>query len=103
MSFWVGGLVARTKAYSSTSGVCWASAQGDARKFVAYSCCFYLVSGEEQRSLGRVVGGSKIIVVDGLPPGPHQLVESRGGRDNSWDIVLVPGSQSFDLRSGEMR
>jgi hypothetical protein len=63
----------------------------------------YLVAGEEQRSIGRPLGGGKVLVVEGLPVGPYTLVESRAGKETSWPVELHSGWQSFDLERGAFR
>ena len=61
---------------------------------------FYLVQGGEQRTVGRVLDTSNTLVLEGLPPGPYELVQELGGKLTRWPIQLSPGPHSFDVRAG---
>lgn len=63
----------------------------------------YLVSGNEQRSLGRALSSTNVIVIDDLRPGTYALVQVRDNKDTKWPLTLESGSQSFDLRTGSFR
>ena len=64
----------------------------------------YLVSGlGEQRTVGRGLSDSNVLVSEGLTPGDYTLVRSLDGKEQSWPITLAPGSQAFDLRTGAFR
>lgn len=64
----------------------------------------YLVSSQgEQRTVGRGLSDSNVLVTEGLPPGDYSLVQSLHGQEQTWPISLTAGTQAFDLRTGEFR
>lgn len=64
----------------------------------------YLISATgEQRTVGRGLSESNVLVTEGLPPGDYSLVQLINEKQESWEIRLSAGSQTFDLRTGEFR
>lgn len=63
----------------------------------------YLVQGQDQRTIGRVLSQSNVLVLDNLRPGRYMLVQSHGGEQKEWPIQLGPGLQSFDVRAGALQ
>ncbi len=64
----------------------------------------YLVSSEgEQRTVGRGLSETNVLLTEGLSPGDYTLVQSLGGVEKTWPLRLKPGSQAFDLRTGDFR
>lgn len=61
---------------------------------------FYLVHGQEQRTIGRVLSAANTLVLEGLAPGSYDLVQELGGKLTQWSIQLTPGPQSFNVRAG---
>lgn len=64
---------------------------------------FYLVRDSEQRTVGRVLSESNVLVSDGLQPGSYTLVCASDGGQQEWAINLETGTSSFDVRTGELR
>jgi hypothetical protein len=60
----------------------------------------YLVQGDEQRTIGRVLSSSAVLVLENLAPGRYILVQSLGGKQTEWPLELAPGRRSFDVRTG---
>lgn len=60
----------------------------------------YLVQGDEQRTIGRALSASAVLVLENLAPGKYVLVQSLGGKQTEWPLDLGPGRRSFDLRTG---
>lgn len=63
----------------------------------------YLVQGSEQRTVGRVLSESNILVTEGLAPGNYMLVQASGDGLKEWPIALKNGTSSFDLRTEKFR
>jgi hypothetical protein len=63
----------------------------------------YLVQGQDQRTIGRVLSQSNVLVLENLRPGSYRLVQSHGGEQKEWPIQLSPGLQSFDVRAGALQ
>ena len=64
----------------------------------------YLVSSSgEQRTVGRGLSETNILVTEGLAPGNYTLVQSLQGVEQTWPLRLNSGSQAFDLRTGDFR
>jgi hypothetical protein len=61
---------------------------------------FYLVQGQEQRTVGRVLSAANTLVLENLAPGPYDLVQELGGKVTRWNIQLTPGPHSFNVRAG---
>lgn len=61
---------------------------------------FYLVQGQEQRTVGRVLNAANTLVLENLAPGPYDLVQELGGKITRWNIQLTPGPHSFNVRAG---
>ncbi len=60
----------------------------------------YLVQGEEQRTIGRALSSTAVLVMEGLAPGRYILVQTLGGKQVEWPLDLAPGKRSFDVRTG---
>ena len=63
----------------------------------------YLVRGSEQRTVGRVLSESNVLVTEGLEPGTYTLVQASGEEQKEWEISLDNGTSSFDVRTGKFR
>lgn len=61
---------------------------------------FYLVQGQEQRTVGRVLSAANTLVLENLAPGDYDLVQELGGKVTRWNIQLTPGPHSFNVRAG---
>ena len=60
----------------------------------------YLVQGNEQRTIGRVLSSANLLVAEGLTPGRYTLVQSLNGKQSQWSIELRPGEQRFNIQAG---
>lgn len=64
----------------------------------------YLISSEgEQRTVGRGLSELNVLVTEDLTPGDYTLVQTLNGQESTWSLSLEPGSQAFDLRTGDFR
>jgi len=61
---------------------------------------FYLVHGQEQRTVGRVLSEANTLVLENLTPGDYDLVQELGGKVKRWTIQLTAGPHSFNVRAG---
>ena len=60
----------------------------------------YLVKGDEQRTVGRPLSATNVLVVDDLEPGDYQLVQlGEDGREARWRLTIGDQDISFDLRT----
>lgn len=57
----------------------------------------YLVQGKEQRTIGRALSAASMLILDGIPPGHYQIVQSLAGKQTRWPIQLAPGLHSFEV------
>ena len=62
----------------------------------------YLVQGTEQRTIGRALSPSNVLVTEDLIPGEYTLVHLSGGEEKSWEVSLGQGSVTFDVRTGQI-
>ena len=62
----------------------------------------YLVREGEQRTIGRALSPSNVLVTEDLLPGEYTLVHLLEGEEKSWEVSLSRGSVTFDVRTGEI-
>lgn len=63
----------------------------------------YLVQDSEQRSLGRVLSESSVLVSENVPQGAYELVRLLGSERKSWPIEIRGKLQTVNLRSEEFQ
>jgi len=62
----------------------------------------YLVREGEQRTIGRALSPSNVLVTEGLLPGDYTLVHLLQGVEQSWEVSLERGSVTFDIEKGRV-
>jgi uncharacterized caspase-like protein len=62
----------------------------------------YLVRDGEQRTIGRALSPTNILVTENLAPGDYTLVHLAGGVEKTWDVSLEKGAVTFDVRTGQI-
>lgn len=64
----------------------------------------YLVKDGEQRTVGRALSPTNVLVVEALEPGVYRLVSlSETGEEKSWKLDLLSQDVFFDIRTGQAR
>lgn len=64
----------------------------------------YLVKGEEQRTVGRALSRTNVLVTEDLQPGDYQIVQlTQEGRESRWPLKVEKTDLFFDMATGELR
>lgn len=62
----------------------------------------YLVRDGEQRTIGRALSPTNVLVTENLVPGSYTLVHLVEGVEKTWEVNLEKGAMTFDVRSGQI-
>lgn len=65
---------------------------------------FYLVRGDEQRTVGRMLSSSSVLLLDDVEPGVYELVQlTKEGKETRWNLEVKSDDLFFDAESGRLR